>query len=107
MYIMCTCITTTCIILDLEYITQLLSDGRGACFTIEPSKCPLLAFESRKINITAYSDMWGQYTDQLICKVNVHTHMYTCTFYLHTHVHCIHTCNYIYIYMYTLSLFSG
>ncbi|XP_019855733.1 PREDICTED: deleted in lung and esophageal cancer protein 1-like [Amphimedon queenslandica] len=53
-----------------ELITQLLSDGRGACLTIEPSKCPLLAFESRKINITAYSDMWGEYTDQLICKVD-------------------------------------
>ena len=71
------CVYTCMVFSSIELITQLLADGRGACFTIEPAECPLLAFESRKIIITAYSDMWGQYTDQLICKVCDYIHVCT------------------------------
>lgn len=51
-------------------MSRYLSDGRGACFVVEPSSCPLDPFESQLLTVTAYSDIWGQYTDRLICKVS-------------------------------------
>ena len=49
--------------------TQFLSEGRGACFLVEPAKTELQAFETVQVAVTAYADMWGHYKDQLYCKV--------------------------------------
>ena len=37
---------------------------------MEPSCSDLPAFGSVVMSITAYSDMWGEYTDQLTCQVS-------------------------------------
>ncbi|TRY94279.1 hypothetical protein DNTS_015456, partial [Danionella cerebrum] len=52
-----------------EFVSSLLSHGRGGTFFIEPNSGILGPFESRTINITAFTDMWGDYQDRLICKV--------------------------------------
>ena len=54
----------------LELITSLLSLGRGACFVVEPSQCPLPPLQPVEVTITSYSDMWGDYYDSLICQVS-------------------------------------
>ena len=46
-----------------------LRDDRGAAFLITPVSGILQPFCSENIQITAFSDMWGHYTDHLICKV--------------------------------------
>eukprot|EP00731_Ephydatia_muelleri_P012089 Em0006g983a len=52
-----------------DCISALLREGRGACFFIDTASAELLPFESKTIAITAYSDMWGEYKDELICEV--------------------------------------
>ena len=49
--------------------SSLLALGKGACFTVKPSQEELPAFGSCSITVTAYSDMWGIYSDQLTIKV--------------------------------------
>jgi len=51
--------------------TQYLSEGRGACFLVEPGNVKLQAFETVQVAITAHADMWGHYKDQLCCKVRM------------------------------------
>ncbi len=53
-----------------EYISSLLSHGHGVCFVAEPSHADLPAFGSVTIKVTAYSDIWGEYRDQLTCNVS-------------------------------------
>lgn len=58
-----------------------MREGRGACFFIDTASAELLPFESKTIAITAYSDMWGEYKDELICEVSAkHSvlHTYKC-----------------------------
>lgn len=50
-----------------------LIDGYGACFVVEPSSVELPAFQTVYVTVTAYADMWGLYTDQLICKVRTNS----------------------------------
>ncbi len=52
-----------------EFINCLLSHGRGAAFFVEPNSGMLGPFETQTINITAFTNMWGNYQDNLICKV--------------------------------------
>lgn len=52
-----------------DCISALLREGLGACFFIDTASAELLPFESKTIAITAYSDMWGEYKDELICEV--------------------------------------
>ncbi|XP_026105876.1 deleted in lung and esophageal cancer protein 1-like isoform X2 [Carassius auratus] len=52
-----------------EFVNCLLSHGRGAAFFIEPNSGMLGSFETQTINITAFTNMWGDYQDNLICKV--------------------------------------
>ena len=47
----------------------MLSQGKGTSFVPMPAVGVLSAFTEDIIEITAYSDMWGQYTDKLVCKV--------------------------------------
>uniref|UniRef100_A0A3Q3G0Z0 DLEC1 cilia and flagella associated protein n=1 Tax=Labrus bergylta TaxID=56723 RepID=A0A3Q3G0Z0_9LABR len=53
----------------LKFVNSLLAHGKGAAFFVLPH-CGLLGpFESQSVDITAYSDMWGEYRDLLLCKV--------------------------------------
>ncbi|KAK9527708.1 hypothetical protein VZT92_014247 [Zoarces viviparus] len=52
-----------------ECVSSLLADGKGAAFFVLPHSGMLGPFETQTVDVTAYTDMWGQYTDYLICKV--------------------------------------
>ncbi|XP_010016185.1 PREDICTED: deleted in lung and esophageal cancer protein 1, partial [Nestor notabilis] len=52
-----------------EFAAALLSHGKGVAFHIQPSTGTLKAFQQLIIEITAYNNMWGEYRDDLVCKV--------------------------------------
>ncbi|NXQ13304.1 DLEC1 protein, partial [Peucedramus taeniatus] len=52
-----------------EFAAALLSQGKGAAFYIQPSIGTLEAFQKLTIEIAAYNNMWGEYQDNLVCKV--------------------------------------
>ncbi|NXY73098.1 DLEC1 protein, partial [Glareola pratincola] len=52
-----------------EFAAAVLSHGKGVAFHIQPSTGTLKAFQQLIIEITAYNDMWGEYQDDLVCKV--------------------------------------
>ncbi|KFV90050.1 Deleted in lung and esophageal cancer protein 1, partial [Eurypyga helias] len=52
-----------------EFAAAVLSHGKGAAFHIQPSTGTLKAFQQLIIEITAYNNMWGEYRDDLVCKV--------------------------------------
>ncbi|NWS03022.1 DLEC1 protein, partial [Motacilla alba] len=52
-----------------EFAAALLSQGKGAAFYIQPSTGTLEAFQQLSIEIAAYNNMWGEYQDNLVCKV--------------------------------------
>lgn len=60
--------------LDLFYFADLsqamLSQGRGAAFVCNPASGMLQPFGEEIIEVVAYSDMWGDYTDKLVCTVS-------------------------------------
>ncbi|KAI0214893.1 Deleted in lung and esophageal cancer protein 1 [Lamellibrachia satsuma] len=45
-----------------------LQDNRGVAFTIEPSEGLLAPYESITATVTAFSDMWGTYSDIVNCQ---------------------------------------
>ncbi|XP_036595590.1 deleted in lung and esophageal cancer protein 1 [Trichosurus vulpecula] len=53
----------------LDSIETLLSKGKGAAFFPHVSQGTLDAFQKLTIDITACSNMWGDYQDELVCKV--------------------------------------
>uniref|UniRef100_A0A3B4UY15 DLEC1 cilia and flagella associated protein n=1 Tax=Seriola dumerili TaxID=41447 RepID=A0A3B4UY15_SERDU len=52
-----------------EFVSSLLAHGKGAAFFVLPNKGTLGPFETQTVDVTAYTDMWGEYRDHLICKV--------------------------------------
>uniref|UniRef100_A0A1B8YA02 Deleted in lung and esophageal cancer protein 1 n=1 Tax=Xenopus tropicalis TaxID=8364 RepID=A0A1B8YA02_XENTR len=52
-----------------DFRRALLSDGKGAAFVPRPSCGTLEGFQQIAIEVTAYSNMWGEYSDELLCKV--------------------------------------
>ncbi|KAM9573313.1 deleted in lung and esophageal cancer protein 1 isoform 2-T2 [Guaruba guarouba] len=52
-----------------EFAAALLSHGKGVAFHVQPSTGTLKAFQQLIIEITAYNNMWGEYRDDLVCKV--------------------------------------
>ncbi|NXL85041.1 DLEC1 protein, partial [Alectura lathami] len=52
-----------------EFAAAVLSHGKGVAFHIQPSSGTLKAFQQLIIEITAYNNMWGEYRDDLVCKV--------------------------------------
>lgn len=52
-----------------EFVSHLLADGRGAAFYVSPHSGMLGPFETKAVDVTVYTDMWGEYKDFLICKV--------------------------------------
>uniref|UniRef100_A0A4W6DBE1 DLEC1 cilia and flagella associated protein n=1 Tax=Lates calcarifer TaxID=8187 RepID=A0A4W6DBE1_LATCA len=60
-----------CVLLCLlkEFVSSLLAHGKGAAFYVLPNTGTLGPFETQTVDVTAYTDMWGEYRDRLICKV--------------------------------------
>ncbi|NWI87030.1 DLEC1 protein, partial [Pitta sordida] len=52
-----------------EFAAAVLSQGKGAAFHIQPCTGTLKAFQQLIIRVAAYSNMWGEYQDNLVCKV--------------------------------------
>ena len=50
----------------------MLRESKGAAFTVTPASGILQPFADELIEVTGYSDVWGVYTDTLVCKVSVH-----------------------------------
>ena len=63
---------------QIPYISDLssalLSQGKGASFVPSPAAGVLSPFSEEIIEISAYSDMWGVYTDYLYCEVGSYIH---------------------------------
>ncbi|KAL1006248.1 hypothetical protein UPYG_G00069720 [Umbra pygmaea] len=51
------------------FVNGLLAHGKGAAFFVKPECGILGAFETQTVDITAFTNMWGDYEDQLISKV--------------------------------------
>ncbi|KAF3836573.1 hypothetical protein F7725_029131 [Dissostichus mawsoni] len=51
-----------------ELVSGLLAHGKGAAFLVLPQNGILGAFETQTVDVTAYTDMWGEYRDLLVCK---------------------------------------
>nr|XP_015209756.1 PREDICTED: LOW QUALITY PROTEIN: deleted in lung and esophageal cancer protein 1 [Lepisosteus oculatus] len=51
-----------------EFVNALLSHGKGAGFFVQPSSGTLGPYETQTIEISAFTNMWGQYEDNLICR---------------------------------------
>ncbi|XP_044150166.1 deleted in lung and esophageal cancer protein 1 isoform X2 [Bufo gargarizans] len=54
---------------DADFRTSVLSDGKGAAFIPHPSTGTLGPFQQISIDVTAYNNMWGEYSDLLVCTV--------------------------------------
>lgn len=52
-----------------EFVSNLLASGKGAAFQVLPDSGLLGPFETQTVDVTAYTDMWGEYRDDLLCKV--------------------------------------
>ncbi|XP_051267160.1 deleted in lung and esophageal cancer protein 1 [Dicentrarchus labrax] len=52
-----------------EFVSSLLAHGKGAAFFVLPDTGMLGPFETQTVDVTAYTDMWGEYRDHLICRV--------------------------------------
>ncbi|KAG9476528.1 hypothetical protein GDO78_003199 [Eleutherodactylus coqui] len=55
--------------LDADFRASVLSDGKGAAFLPHPSAGTLGPFQQISIDVTAYNDMWGEYSDGILCTV--------------------------------------
>ncbi|KFQ40314.1 Deleted in lung and esophageal cancer protein 1, partial [Mesitornis unicolor] len=54
---------------ESAFAAAVLSHGKGVAFHLQPSTGTLQAFQQLMIEITAYNNMWGEYRDDLVCKV--------------------------------------
>ena len=54
--------------------SALLSQGKGASFVPSPASGVLSPFNEEIIEISGYSDIWGVYSDNLICRVSSYMH---------------------------------
>ncbi|XP_036377314.1 deleted in lung and esophageal cancer protein 1 [Megalops cyprinoides] len=52
-----------------DFVNSLLAHGKGAAFFVQPAAGTLGPFETQTVDITAFTNMWGDYRDHLICKV--------------------------------------
>ncbi|XP_033106181.1 deleted in lung and esophageal cancer protein 1-like [Anneissia japonica] len=52
-----------------DFSKAVLHDGRGLAFVVHPSSGVLGPFAELNVEVSVYADMWGQYSDDLICKV--------------------------------------
>ncbi|XP_074623643.1 deleted in lung and esophageal cancer protein 1-like isoform X1 [Acropora palmata] len=52
-----------------DYCRSILHEGKGAAFVPSLASGELLPFGYQVIELTGYSDMWGEYKDSLHCKI--------------------------------------
>lgn len=52
-----------------DLMSRLLANRKGAAFFVTPHAGTLGPLERLTVNVTAYVEMWGKYTDNLLCKV--------------------------------------
>ena len=52
-----------------DLCSAMLSQGSGAAFVLSPASAILSPFGEETIEVTGYTDMWGEYIDNLICRV--------------------------------------
>ena len=52
-----------------DYAKAVLRDNRGVAFVVSPASGVLEPFSQLAVSVEAFSDMWGSYTENLICKV--------------------------------------
>ena len=50
----------------------MLREGKGTAFALSPASGVLEPFCDQVVEVTAFSDMWGEYNDNVICKVSVY-----------------------------------
>ena len=66
------------VVAQIPYISDLssalLSQGKGASFVPSPATGVLSPFSEEIIEISAYSGMWGVYSDNLYCQVRSYIH---------------------------------
>ncbi|XP_038654492.1 deleted in lung and esophageal cancer protein 1 isoform X2 [Scyliorhinus canicula] len=55
--------------LKREFADALLCHRKGAAFVVQPKTGSLGPFQQEAIEITAFANMWGDYSDHLICRV--------------------------------------
>ena len=53
-----------------ERRARMLAGGAGVAFHLDPSSGPLPPFAEAVVEITAYADVWGFYSDWLHCQVS-------------------------------------
>merc|ERR1719354_924892 len=56
-----------------DYKDAILQSEKGLAFVCSPSTGKLLPFETKLITVTAYTDMWGDYHDTLVCQIGEST----------------------------------
>lgn len=47
----------------------MLADNNGIAFEVFPIEGTLKPFETQKVRLTVYSNMWGKYKDVFTCSV--------------------------------------
>ena len=66
------------VVAHIPYISDLssalISQGEGASFVPSPAAGVLSPFSEEIIEISACSDIWGVYSDNLICQVSTYIH---------------------------------
>ncbi|XP_078378630.1 deleted in lung and esophageal cancer protein 1-like isoform X2 [Oculina patagonica] len=62
-------ISKTAIKAHADYCQAILRDRRGAAFVPNPASGELLPYGYQVIEISGHSDMWGEYRDLLVCKI--------------------------------------
>ena len=53
----------------------MLREGKGAAFIVSPASGVLQPFGEQVVEVTGFTDMWGDYSDRLVCKVNSNKYM--------------------------------
>lgn len=56
----------------------MLSHGKGAAFLLQPATGVLQPYGHQIIEITAFSNMWGKYYDNVVCKVSFYFNVDEC-----------------------------
>ncbi|KAG9347771.1 hypothetical protein JZ751_003786 [Albula glossodonta] len=52
-----------------DFISSLLAHRKGAAFFVQPAFGTLGPFAMQTVDVTAFTNMWGDYSDHLVCRV--------------------------------------
>ena len=55
---------------QMEMSRTMLRRGKGAAFLVQPSSGMLQPFSEQLVEVTGFSDTWGEYKDILNCQVS-------------------------------------